>query len=262
MDCQETLVTPQEGESLGVVSLVNPKSFNVGTIKVSILLLLFVHPIAAAVMPVHADSQCYGTVSNGRIVDSINLPIHGINFTAYSSLATMLGRTHVHSKVAEVIAEAYSELRTTLPDAIFVYGETGWPSGGRFRPHRTHQNGLSVDFFVPVRNKEGKFVTLPTSPINRFGYDIEFDADSRYEDYEIDYSALAEHLYQLDKSARKAGIGIALVIIDKAYLPKLFASRHGTYLRDHVPFMKGKPWVRHDEHYHVDFAVPCQPTEE
>ena len=24
-------------------------------------------------------------------------------------------------------------------------------------------------------------------------------------------------------------------------------------------FMKGKPWVRHDEHYHVDFAAPCKP---
>jgi len=22
--------------------------------------------------------------------------------------------------------------------------------------------------------------------------------------------------------------------------------------------MKAKPWVRHDEHYHVDFAVPCK----
>jgi len=24
-------------------------------------------------------------------------------------------------------------------------------------------------------------------------------------------------------------------------------------------FMKGEAWVRHDEHYHVDFAVPCKP---
>jgi penicillin-insensitive murein endopeptidase len=23
-----------------------------------------------------------------------------------------------------------------------------------------------------------------------------------------------------------------------------------------LPFMQGRPWVRHDEHYHVDFAPP------
>ena len=31
-------------------------------------------------------------------------------------------------------------------------------------------------------------------------------------------------------------------------------------LKQKLPFMKGKPWVRHDEHYHGDFAVPCKPN--
>ena len=26
-----------------------------------------------------------------------------------------------------------------------------------------------------------------------------------------------------------------------------------------LPFMRGKPWIRHDEHYQVDFGVPCKP---
>jgi hypothetical protein len=42
------------------------------------------------------------------------------------------------------------------------------------------------------------------------------------------------------------------------YLPKLFATQRGAYLQQHLNFMKGKPWVRHDEHYHVDFAIPCK----
>ena len=25
-------------------------------------------------------------------------------------------------------------------------------------------------------------------------------------------------------------------------------------------FMQGAAWVRHDEHYHVDFAVPSKPS--
>ncbi|WP_255357300.1 hypothetical protein [Xylophilus sp. Leaf220] len=27
----------------------------------------------------------------------------------------------------------------------------------------------------------------------------------------------------------------------------------------HLPFLKGAPSVRHDEHYHVDFDLPCKP---
>lgn len=145
-----------------------------------------------------------------------------------------------------------------MPGAQFVYGETGWPSGGKFRPHRTHQNGLSVDFFVPVIDSRGRSVALPTSPLKRFGYDIEFDANGQYGEYRIDFSALAEHLYQLRQAALAKQVDIALVIFDAQYLPRLFATARGPYLRTHMPFMKGKPWVRHDEHYHVDFAVPCR----
>jgi penicillin-insensitive murein endopeptidase len=26
-----------------------------------------------------------------------------------------------------------------------------------------------------------------------------------------------------------------------------------------LPFMTKPAWIRHDEHYHVDFEVPCRP---
>ena len=77
---------------------------------------------------------------------------------------------------APLIVEAYRELVRAAPTKRFVYGETGWKEGGRIRPHRTHQNGLSVDFMVPVLDKDGQSVPLPTNALNRFAYDIEFDA--------------------------------------------------------------------------------------
>jgi penicillin-insensitive murein endopeptidase len=112
---------------------------------------------------------------------------------------------------------------------------------------------------VPVLDDAGRSVPLPGNVINRFGYDIEFDGEGRYEGLRIDFDAIAEHLFQLDAAARARDSGLALVIFDTPYLPKLFATKHGPYLKAHVPFMKGRPWVRHDEHYHVDFAVPCKP---
>ncbi len=205
-----------------------------------------------------ADSQCFGKVSQGYLKDGVKLPVSGTNFSAYSDLAASLGRTYVHSKVAEILRLSYLSLQSSAPGKQFVYGETGWASGGRFRPHRTHQNGLSVDFFVPVMNAKGQSVPLPTNLSNKLGYNIEFDDAARYDEFQIDFAALAEHLYQLRIAAKAQSVAIAQVIFERSYLPRLFATPRGPAIQD-LPFMKGKPWVRHDEHYHVDFSVACKP---
>jgi len=216
-------------------------------------LLLALHGQASG-----AESQCFGTVSRGHIEGGVALPESGPNFRSYSRLGSSLGRTHVHTRVREIVVAAYTALDAATPSVTYVYGETGWPSGGRLRPHRSHQNGLSVDFFVPVRNGKDQSVPLPTGALDKFGYAIEFDANAHYRNYTIDFPAIAEHLYQLDVAAKARGNGIALVIFDKPFLPKLFATPRGVYLRKNLKFMQAKPWVRHDEHYHVDFNVPCK----
>ena len=213
---------------------------------------------SCAIPALAATSQCHGTVGKGRIEHSVKLPASGRNFAAYSALGVAAGRTHVHSTVADILLDSYEALARAQPSNVYVYGETGWPSGGRIRPHRTHQNGLSVDFFVPVRNAAGRSVALPTGVTNKLGYSIEFDQAGKYGEYTIDFPAMAEHLYQLHRAAQARGVGLSLVILDTAYLPRLFATARGPYLQKTLPFMKGQPWVRHDEHYHVDFSVPCK----
>lgn len=215
---------------------------------------------ALGAIPSHgeaAESRCFGTVAQGRIEDSVRLPMSGPNFSAYSRVAAAAGRTHVHSTVARIVEASYRSLEIALPGTVFVYGETGLAEGGRFKPHHTHQNGTSVDFFVPVRDGQGRSVALPTPVTKHFGYDTEFDKNARFEGYRIDFEAMAEHLYQLHVAAKTEGAGLALVIFDRDYLPRLFATPRGPWLRDHLNFMRGKPWVRHDEHYHVDFAIRC-----
>lgn len=214
--------------------------------------------LSIAASPCAADSRCFGTVANGRLEGGVALPDSGPNFSAYSALGVAAGRTHVHAKVAEIFAAAYGAVAATAPELHFVYGETGWPRGGRLRPHKTHQNGTSIDFFVPVRDAANRSVPLPTPVSERFGYDIEFDAGARWNEYRIDFEALAEHLYQLDVAARSRGSGLALVIFDPRYMDRLLATKRGADLR-RLPFMKGRPWVRHDEHYHVDFRIACRP---
>ena len=204
-------------------------------------------------------SQCHGRPGNGRLDNGVRLPVGGDNFSAYSLVAVGAGRTYLHATSAKAVVDAYARLKASSPSVRYVYGETGLASGGPFKPHKTHQNGLSIDFFVPVRDGAGASVALPTSMQTRFGYDIEFGANARYQQYRIDFPALAEHLYQLHAAAQANGAGIDKVIFDTRFLPQLFATPRGPWLRKNLPFMMGKPWVRHDEHYHVDFSLPCEP---
>ena len=204
-------------------------------------------------------SVCYGTTSNGRLENGWKLPASGTNFSAHWTVGRLAGRSYVHSSVRPVVLEAYAELEKVLPERVFVYGETGWEEGGQFKPHKTHRNGLSVDFMVPVLDKEGRSVELPSSILNKWGYDLEFDSGGNLDELEIDFEAIAEHIYQLDMLAKKHGIGIWRVIFDPKLQPFLHDSPRWAYLMDNVQFSTQRSWVRHDEHYHVDFDVPCKP---
>ena len=207
------------------------------------------------------ESTCYGTPENGSLDNGVSLPLSGSNFSSYSYLGWQLGRTHVHSKVHTVLLEAFGKLETSSPDKVFVYGETGWASGGRIRPHKTHRNGLSVDLMVPVV-KSGKSVPLPASALNRFGYDLEFNDEGVLGEYRIDWEALGAWLYELHRSAERNHTPIRRVIFEVPLQRHLFASTHGEYLKRNITFSTKKAWVRHDEHFHIDFSVPCRAARE
>lgn len=216
--------------------------------------------LAMASMPAWpAESVCYGMTKNGRLENGVQLPSEGKNFVSYGSIPRFAGRTYVHSKARDVIVDAYKMLEAEHPDKVFKYAETGFKEGGRFKPHKTHQNGLSVDFMVPVTDEKGHSVHLPTHALNKYGYAIEFDTKSRYGHYRIDYEALAAHLVALHKSAAQHGIGIWRVIFDPKLVSNLYKTAYGNYINKHIEIPDKESWVRHDEHYHVDFDVKCKP---
>ena len=205
-----------------------------------------------------AESTCFGTTSNGRLEAACNLPSSGENFTAYSSLLRLAGRTHVHCEVRRVVLDAYRALHESRPGTVFVYGETGKRKGGPFPPHKTHQNGLSVDFMAPVLDREGRSVPLPTHVLNRYGYDVEFTLDGRHRDLTLDFEAVAAHLAALKSAADAAGVGIRRVLFDPEMQPALRATDAWPEIAS-LTFATRRSWVRHDDHYHVDFDMPCEP---
>ena len=226
---------------------------------------LLLAAVLCAIWMIAADaspqSVCYGITSNGRLAHGCQLPSGGNNYTTYSNLARWLGRTWVHCDVVEVIESAYASLVESHPEKRYVYGETGFRTGGEFKPHRNHQNGLSVDFMTPIVDGDGGSVPLPTGITNKFGYSIEFDASGRYKDYEIDFESLAAHLAALRQAAEERGMGISRVVFDPELQPPLRETSSWPEIQD-LGFSRKRSWVRHDQHYHVDFEVSCRPLSE
>ena len=216
--------------------------------------MLFALPLALT-----NASTCYGTPANGRLQDGVQLPAQGKNFVPYSSVGVALGRTYVHQSVRDIVVDAYDGVYQATPDKRFMYGETGLAGGGPIKPHHTHQAGLSVDFMVPVLDSKNQPALLPSNALNKFGYGLEFDANGVLGDLHIDFEAMAEHLHQLADAANKRQVKIERVIFQKELAARLFQTSRGRDLRTTLPFMKTTPWIRHDEHYHVDFSLPCSP---
>lgn len=203
-------------------------------------------------------STCFGTTSNGSLDNGVKLPPDGKNYVGYSTMARLAGRTYVHSEVRDIIVSAYKDLETERPTKVYKYAETGGKDGGQFKPHKTHRNGLSVDFMTTVKDKDGKSVHLPTNALNKLGYDIEFDANDHYDGMYIDYVVIAAHIVALHKKAKEHGHDLWRVIFDPKLQPNLYKTKYAQYLKDNIQFSKKRSWVRHDEHYHVDFAIPCK----
>ena len=220
---------------------------------ITISVLLLITPLSAYAQ----NSTCYGTTSNGHLEHGVQLPAEGANFVGYSTVAQLAGRTYVHSSVKGIMLAAYKDLEKDQPNKVYKYAETGFENGGQFKPHKTHRNGLSVDFMSPVIDENNVSVHLPTHPLNKFGYDIEFDKNDEYEGLSIDYEAIAAHIVALHKQAKAAGYDLWRVIMAPELQPNLFTTPYGPYLNKHITFSKKRSWVRHDEHYHVDFAIPC-----
>ncbi|MBL8018504.1 MAG: penicillin-insensitive murein endopeptidase [Leptospirales bacterium] len=195
-------------------------------------------------------SSVSGSLKNGK-----SLPCYGNNFRSYHSLGCLLRRNSVHSAILEIILETYAEIERVRPELRYVYGETGWPRGGRFRPHKSHQNGLCVDFFVPVRSSTG-VTDLDTSLLTKFGYGIEFDSLGKLKENEIDWESMILHIHTLQSVANRRGVTIKFAIFDNELQKSLARLPRGAQLLGSVRFSRLASWVRHDEHYHIEFELP------
>ena len=193
-------------------------------------------------------SRSVGSPGRGHLEHGKRMPTRGANFTSYSMLGALMGRTGVHGEVREILVAAWAALAETQPEVTWVLGESGWPRGGPFWPHKSHQNGLAVDHMVPVRAATGEVERLPCWPWNEWGYGIDFDAEGLGPGIQIDFEALSALIGAVDAAARVRGARLSLVI----FAPEL-QGKLDPKLR--VPFSTKPAWIRHDEHVHFVFTL-------
>ena len=205
-------------------------------------------------------SKSEGTVSKGKLINGKLIPFKGKNFTYFDTQSYLNGRAYLNGKVLKTLLAAYKEFETLLPNRMFYVMECSNKDGGKLFPHRTHQNGLSIDFMMPLIKGGKPFYRLDTLGADH--YFLEFDNNGRYKEditISIDFNLVAQHILILNKAAKLLHIKLAKIIINTDLKDELFATHYGKTLKTSGIYVVQKlsPLINslHDDHYHIDFEA-------
>ena len=154
-----------------------------------------------------------GTPSNGSLENAWLLPFGGENWSFYDSASYLNGRAYLNGALLQVVTESYQRLAQSTPDRHWKVMDCSFRQGGQIWPHRTHRNGLSIDFMVPL-TRAGAIYTERDYGLHH--YMMQFDDDGALisdTEVKIDFVAMGKHLLALDDAAREKGVGITKVIL-------------------------------------------------
>lgn len=203
------------------------------------------------------SSRSQGSYGSGKLINGKLFPYKGNNFIYFDKLSYVTGRAHMNGVVRDIILDMYDSLERAVPIRYFFLMECSNQHGGPMLPHRTHQNGLSVDFMFPLK-KEGKpYYGLDTIGLAHYG--LTFNDDGTYvrdKSIRIDFDLISRQVVLLDYFARKRGYKINKVIIKIEMKDKLYAAEFGPDIKKNIYVVRGlTPKVNrmHDEHFHIDF---------
>ncbi|HLP10457.1 MAG TPA: hypothetical protein VK177_00900 [Flavobacteriales bacterium] len=205
-------------------------------------------------------SKSKGSVGNGSLENGKLMPWNGNNFMYFDTSSYYSEHAFVNDKVLKTVLSTYAEMEKLVPGRKFRIMECSNKEGGRIWPHRTHQNGLSIDFMSPL-TKEGE-ICYEHDNCGRIHYLMDFDENGRFikdTSVSIDFNTLALHLLTLNTEAKKNGLRINKVILKMELKDELYATENGKKLKNSGLYITQKLDrlinSLHDDHYHVDFDV-------
>ena len=146
-----------------------------------------------------------------------------------------------------------------MPKRKFLLMECSHKKGGKMWPHRTHQNGTSIDFASPLKKNEKPYHGDQWRGV--FHYAMQFDSFGRCKrnkNVSIDFEAMGKHILALEKAANKRNMFIKKVLLKINLKDDFFKTKSGKKVKSKgIYFAKYLPKLIddvHDDHYHIDFA--------
>jgi len=203
-------------------------------------------------------SHVIGTVSKGKLNHGKLFPFYGDNFSYFDSRSYLNHRAFTSDAVLSTILASYQDMKSIADKRHFYLMELSNKEGGQIYPHRTHQNGLSADFMMPMLKDNAPYIGLDTLGIDH--YWLKFNNKGEYSEdksVKVDFELIAKHILNLEKNARKNGLKISKVIIKIEFKDELFSSAAGQRLKNSgiyvVQNLSKLINDIHDDHYHIDF---------
>ncbi len=205
-------------------------------------------------------SSSKGTTNNGILENGKLMPFQGKNFTYFNVESYLASRAFVHQKVKKSVLQNYKNLENLYPNQLFTFMECSHEHGGKMLPHRTHQNGLSIDFMVPkIKNNQSDY---SLDKMGQLHYLLEFNENGQClkdTSISIDFNLMAHHILLLQEDCLKNGVKIEKIIFKLELKDELYATHYGTKLKNSGIYFAQNltPLINslHDDHYHIDFAI-------
>lgn len=205
-------------------------------------------------------SESVGSVSSGKLINGKLMPFSGSNFFYFDTISYLNNRGFTNLKVRNTVVDTYIQLQKEVPNRNFVLMECSNKEGEKMFPHRTHQNGLSVDFMMPLLKDNKPYYKLDS--IGASHYWLEFDDDGKLikdKSVGVDFNIVAQHILLLEEQARLNGLKIKKIIIKTEFKDELFNTEFGKQLQNSSIYIVQSltPLINsiHDDHYHIDFEI-------
>jgi penicillin-insensitive murein endopeptidase len=205
-------------------------------------------------------TKSIGSVSRGSLQNGTLIPFSGSNFMYFDTASYLSGRAFTNHLVAQTVINTFKTFELNGEKRKFSIMEFSNEHGGKMFPHRTHQNGMSVDMMMPLM-KDGK----PYYDLDDLGamhYLLEFNKEGQYINdttISIDFEMVANEINQMRIEAEKLGLKITKVIFNTDLRDELFATTHGQLFATNGPYITRnlEPVINdlHDDHFHVDFEI-------
>lgn len=201
-----------------------------------------------------------GSVKQGSLENGRRFPKKGDDFKYFYKITYFIkGRAWVHSKICSAVIKAYQDFIQSMPNINFMILECSHKKGGKMHPHRTHQNGTSIDFAVPLKKNKKPYHGDQWKGVWHYGMRFNENGECKgNKKVSIDFEDMAKHILALEKAARKRNMYLKKVLLKINLKDEFFSTPFGIEVKSKkIYFAKYlPPFIDdfHDDHYHIDFG--------